>query len=259
MNKQIISMTAVAAMAGAALAVESKNVVGFNTDTTGDGCNFYSPAFVAVGYDTVDIQQIVLDDGGAGSIGWGTEDFSIWAGAPDAVAGSGFIYWDASMDPAGEALTCYWGDGSCAKATYAIAAGQGVVIGCAADLDIKVVGQVPEAQQISFTTVDGCNFTGNPFPAEIDIQDIAISDGGAGSIGWGTEDFSIWQGAPDAVAGSGFIYWDASMDPAGEALTYYWGDGSCAKATYAIAPGQGVVIGCGADLDVTIDPPYAAL
>ena len=112
--------------------------MGFNTDTTGDGFDFYSPAFVAVGYDTVDIQQIILDDGGAQSIGWGAEDFAIWQGGPDLVAGSTFLYYDPTMDPAGEALTYYWGDDVGAKATYSIAAGQGVIINCAGDLDVTI-------------------------------------------------------------------------------------------------------------------------
>ncbi len=133
------------------------------------------------------------------------------------------------------------------------------MVECSAGLDVTLPGQVPPASAVQFTTIDGSNFTGNPFPEEIDIQAIAISDGDAGTIGWGTENFSIWEGLPSVVVGSGFVYWDSSMDPAGEATSYYWGDGSCAKATYAIAPGQGVVVECPADLDISISPPYNSL
>ncbi len=127
-----------AAVAAGAMAVESANVVGVTTSTTGDGSNFITIPFNDVGYNTADIQQIKLSDGGAGTIGWGTENFSIWEGLPSVVVGSGFVYWDSSMDPAGEATSYYWGDGSCAKATYAIAPGQGVVVECPADLDISI-------------------------------------------------------------------------------------------------------------------------
>ena len=212
--------------------------------------------FNAVGYNTADIQQIGISDDGAGGIGWGTENFSIWEGLPSIVVGSSFVYWDSSMDPAGEATTYYWGDGSGAKASFSIAPGQGIVVNCAADLAFNTAGDVP-ATTVSFTTVADNNFTGNPFPAPIDIQAIAIDDAGAGGIGWGTENFSVWEGLPSIVVGSSFVYWDPSMDPAGEATTYYWGDGSGNKATYSIPAGQGVVINCAADLTISIAPPYS--
>jgi hypothetical protein len=53
MNKQLISMTAVAAMAGAALAVESKNVVGFQENTANaSGNTMMAPTFLTVGSET---------------------------------------------------------------------------------------------------------------------------------------------------------------------------------------------------------------
>lgn len=231
-------------------------IVGYTGSTTGADNNFVTIPFNAIGFNTSDIQQIKLDDGGAGTIGWGTENFSIWEGAPTVVDGAGFFYLDPSMDPSGIATTYYWGDDSSAKATFSIAPGQGVVVNCAANLSINTSGEVP-AEQVIFTTVAENNFTGNPFPQAIDIQAIKISDGGAGTIGWGTENFSIWEGAPTVVDGSGFFYLDPSMDPTGTATTYYWGDDSSSKVTYSINPNQGVVINCAADLTVTIDPPYS--
>ena len=212
--------------------------------------------FNAVGFNTSDIQQIALSDGGAGSIGWGTENFSIWEGLPTTAEGSAFTYYDPSIDPTGEATDYYWGDATGAKANFSIAPGQGVVVNCAADLSFNTSGQVPE-ETITFTTIAENNFTGNPFPSAIDIQAIKISDGGAGSIGWGTENFSVWEGLPTTAEGSAFTYYDPSIDPAGEATDYYWGDATGAAATYNIPAGQGVVINCGADLEVTITPPYS--
>ena len=237
-------------------AIESANTVGYTGSTSGADNNFITVPFNAVGYNTADIQQIGISDGGAGGIGWGTENFSIWEGVPTVVDGSGFFYWDPSMDPNAEATTYYWGDGSCAKASFSVAPGQGVVVNCAADLQFTTAGDVPSGK-IEFTSVADNNFTGNPFPSPIDIQAISISDDNQGTIGWGTENFSIWEGVPTVVDGSGFFYWDASMDPTAEATTYYWGDGSCAKATYSIPAGQGVVINCAADLKISIEPPYS--
>ena len=90
-----------------------------------------------------------------------------------------------------------------------------------------------------------------------DIQQIKISDGGAGGIGWGTETFELWAGAPDVVAGSGAIYYDPSMDPNGEETDYYWADAEGNRLSYSIPVGQAFVINMPADLDVTITPPYS--
>ena len=212
--------------------------------------------FTGIGYNTADIQQIKLSDGGAGGIGFGTEMFSVWEGAPSAVEGSGFFYYDPSMDPLGEETDYYWSDAGGNRASFSIDKGQGVVINCAADLEIKTLGEVPSTNQVGFTTIADNNFTGNPFAAPIDIQAIKISDDGAGGIGFGTEMFSVWEGAPSAVEGSGFFYYDPSMDPLGVETDYYWSDAGGNRATYPILVGQGVVINCAADLTITIDAPY---
>ena len=213
-------------------AIQSENVVGYTTDDTGANNNFITAPFFSVGYTTTDIQDIKISDGGAGLIGWGTENFSIWEGLPTLAAGSEFTYTDPSMDPAGEATDYYWGDAEYNKASYSIAPGQGVVIdmgGDGAGLSISTAGQVP-TEAVTFTAIANNNFTGNPFPAAIDIQNIKISDNNAGLIGWGAENFSIWEGLPTLAAGSEFSYIDPSMDPAGKATDYYWGDAEYNKA-----------------------------
>ena len=232
------------------------SIVGYTGSTTGAENNFRVIPFNAVGFNTSDIQQIKISDGGAGTIGWGTENFSIWEGAPTVVEGVGFFYYDPSMDPNGEASDYYWGDNVGNRASFSIAPGQGVVVNCSEGLSFVTSGEVA-TKPATLKTVAENNFTGNPFPAAIDIQAIKIDDGGAGTIGWGTENFSIWEGAPTLVEGVGFFYYDPSMDPTGEATNYYWGDNVGNKATYPIPAGQGVVINCAADLTITIDPPYS--
>ena len=125
--------------AGIAVAdVTSSNTVGYNKSTTGADTNFCTVPFFSIGYNTSDIQLITLDDGNAGTIGWGTENFSIWEGVPTVKEGSYFLFLDPSMDPTQKATTYYWGDDAGNKATYSIAAGQGVVINCAADLTVTI-------------------------------------------------------------------------------------------------------------------------
>ena len=230
--------------------------MGYAGSTTGADNNFVTVPFSTVGYNTADIQSIKISDGGAGSIGWGGETFDIWEGLPTLVADAGFFYYDKTMDPNGVEKDYYWGDSDGNRAQYSVAAGQGVVINCAADLAVSTSGQVPK-NQVKFTSIADNNFTGNPFPSAIDIQSIKLSDGGAGGIGWGGETFDIWEGLPTLVADAGFFYYDKSMDPNGVETGYYWGDSDCNKASYSIAPGRGVVINCAEGLAVTIDPPYS--
>ena len=254
--KKLMFTAAAALCATVGLAIESANTVGYTGSTSGADNNFITVPFNAVGYNTSDIQQIGISDGGAGTIGWGTETFDIWEGLPTVRQGAGFFYWDASMDLSGEATTYYWGDGDGNKASFSIAPGQGVVVNCAEDLTFNTAGDVPMST-VSFTSIADNNFTGNPFPTAIDIQAISISDGDQGTIGWGTETFDIWEGLPTVRQGAGFFYWDASMDLSGEATTYYWGDGDGNKATYSLPAGQGVVINCAEDLTISIEPPYS--
>ena len=256
MKKLMFAAAVAAGLVAFGDGLESANTVGYNSATSGADNNFITVPFNAVGYNTADIQQIGISDGGNGGIGWGSETFSIWAGVPTTVDGSDFFYYDPSMDVSGESTTYYWGDSSGAKATFSIAPGQGVVVNSSADLTFMTSGDVPMGQ-VSFTTIADNNFTGNPFPQTIDIQAISISDGGNGGIGWGSETFSIWEGVPTTRSGSDFFYYDPSMDVSGTATTYYWGDSSGAKAVYPIAAGQGVVINCAADLTISIEPPYS--
>ena len=129
---------AVVATCGAALAVESANIVGYSGNTTGSDHNFRVVPFNAVGYNTSAIQQIKISDGGQQSIGWLAETFSIGEGVPTVVEGSDFYYLDPSMDMSGAATDYYWGDGDGNKATYSIPAGQGVVINCGEGLTVTI-------------------------------------------------------------------------------------------------------------------------
>ena len=244
-------------MCGSLLAVESANIVGYaSAPESVEQFNFLSIGFNSIGYNTCDIQQIKISDGGAGSIGWGTENFALWAGAPDVVAGSGAIYYDPSIDPNAKETDYYWGDAEGNRVSFSIEPGQGVVIDMPEGLSVQMAGQV-SASNAEMTSVEQFNFLANPFAAPIDIQNIKISDGGASSIGWGTENFALWAGAPDVVAGSGAIYYDPSIDPNGKETDYYWGDAEGNKLTYSIPVGQAFVIDMPADLTVTITPPYS--
>ena len=236
--------------------ITSPNVVGYTGGTTGADNNFVTIPFSAIGYNTSDIQQIKISDGGAGGIGFGTEMFSVWEGVPTVVENSEFYFWDPMYDATATETSYYWGDAEGVKAAFSLAPGQAVVINCPSDLSITTSGQVP-TNKVEFTSIADNNFTGNPFPSAIDIQAIKINDGGAGGIGFGTEMFSVWEGVPTVVENSEFYYWDPMYDTTGTETTYYWGNAEGTKVTFSIPANQGVVINCAADLTITIDPPYS--
>ena len=138
MKKLMFVATAVLMGGVCSEAIESQNVVGYAGDSTGESNNFLTVPFASIGFNTSDIQQIKISDNGAGTIGWGTELFSVWEGVPTVVDGSEFLYTDPSMDPLGEATDYYWGDYSGAKVAFPINTGKGVVIDCAAGLSVTI-------------------------------------------------------------------------------------------------------------------------
>ena len=232
----------------------AESIVGYQTGVTGKDNNFVVIPFLTAGHNTADIQSIKISDDGAGSIGWGGELFSIWEGVPTVVANSEYFYCDSSLDLTGEAKDYYWGDAAGNKVAFSVDNGQGVVVNCASDLKITTSGQV-SGEKVTFTTTKDNNFTGNPFPMSIDIQSIKISDDGAGSIGWGGELFSIWEGVPTVLANSEYFYCDSSLDVSGNETDFYWGDAAGNKVAYPISAGKGVVINCAEGLTVTIESP----
>ena len=138
MKKSMLAIAALSAAVGIQAEITSPNVVGYTGGTTGADNNFVTIPFSAIGYNTSDIQQIKISDGGAGGIGFGTEMFSVWEGVPTVVENSEFYYWDPMYDTTGTETTYYWGNAEGTKVTFSIPANQGVVINCAADLTITI-------------------------------------------------------------------------------------------------------------------------
>lgn len=126
-SRWLVSASA-AAVAAASMAattsVQSSNVVGYDNSLTGGPANTFAGAsFVAVGYNTADIQSIQIP-----GAEWDDVLFSIWEGVPTVRANSEFTYTDASNDPSGEMETAYWCDSDYNPVSYSIAPGQGFVL-----------------------------------------------------------------------------------------------------------------------------------
>ena len=139
------------------------------------------------------------------------------------------------------------------EAAFSIPEGQAVVINATEGISIQNAGQVP-VEKVSFTTVEQNNFTGNPFPAAIDVKNIKL----IGSTGYGTEFFNVWEGLPTAVEGVNFVWIGTDWDESGLATAGYWMDmGTGLEAEYTIQPNQGVVINAPAGITVEIEPSYS--
>ena len=83
------------------------NLVGYFGKDAEVNFNWYAPQFTSIGKTTTDINAIQLDDGGAGMVGWGDVlQIAGPLGSPAAV----YMYYDKSMNPAGEAAGNFWGD-----------------------------------------------------------------------------------------------------------------------------------------------------
>ena len=251
--KKLIALAAVAACGAAIAAVESPNIVGYNNTAARANLNWYSPVFRSVGYNTTDINDIQLNDGGAGTVGWGD---SMQIVGPLGSASEMYAYWDKSMNPAGEDAGNFWSDGSMNPVDIAFDEGDGIAIDNmnALTFSIANAGQVPDGD-VSFPARANLNWSGNPFPVAININAIQLDDGGAGTVGWGD---SMQIVGPLGSASEMYAYWDKSMNPAGEDAGNFWSDGSMNPVTLSLDPGAGFAIDNmnGLTFNIKIACPY---
>ena len=239
-----------AAVAFQAKAIESANIVGYNNTAARANFNWYAPCFRSLGCNTTDINDIQLDDSGAGVVGWGD---SMQIVGPLGNASEAYSYWDPVMDPNGEATTRYWGNDACEPVDVSFDEGEGLAIDNANgyEFDIVGAGQV-STNHVSFPAHENFNWSGNPFPVLISINAIQLDDDGAGIVGWGD---SMQIVGPLGNASEAYSYWDPTMDPNGEATTRYWGNDACEPVDVSLAPGAGFAIdnANGNQFNITID------
>ena len=218
-----------------------------NGEIKASGNNFVTTPFADVGYNTTDIQNIKL----VGSQGYMGETFAIWEGVPSVVADTEFAWMGTEWDENGIATKGMWATYGGEEAAFSIPAGQAVTIFADPGIGIENAGQVP-LEKVEFTLAEGNNFTGNPFPAKIDIQNIKI----VGSQGYMGETFAIWEGVPSVVADTEFAWMGTEWDENGIATKGMWATYGGEEATFTIDPYQGCVIFGAAGLKVEITPSY---
>ena len=233
--------------------VESANVVGYTTKAAGANLNWYAPQFFTVGANTTDINDIKLDDGGTGTVGWGD---SMQIVGPLGNPSEMYFYWDPSSDPTGAATGYYWGDDAGNAVAVSFDAGDGIAIDNMNGLAFALnnAGDVP-TEDVSFTASANLNWTGNPFPEAINLNAVTLDDGGAGTVGWGD---SMQIVGPLGNPSEMYFYWDSSSDPTGTATGYYWGDDAGNAVDVTLKPGDGFAIDNmnGLTFDIKIACPY---
>ena len=234
-------------MAASAFAVDSANVVGYASANVASYFNFYTPQFFDVGFNTTSIQNINLFDGGTGVVGAGDSMQIV-----DPLGGplAAYMYWNRAYF-GGTGL--YWSDETMADADVSFDQGDGFTIDNANSLEfaVRTSGDVP-TNSMSFAAAAFFNWTGNPFPVSISIQDVKLTDGGTGVVGAG-DSMQIVDplGGPLAA----YMYWNRAYFGG---TGFYWSDETMADAEVTFAPGQGFTIdnANGLTFDIAIDLPY---
>ena len=233
--------------------VESNNIVGYTTKAAGANLNWYAPQFFTVGCNTTDINDIRLDDGGAGMVGYGD---SMQIVGPLGNATEMYSYWIAAMDPTETATDCYWANEEMVPVNVSFDAGDGIAVDNGAELayNINNAGDVP-TNDVSFVAREGLNWSGNPFPAAIDISAISLDDGDAGMVGYGD---SMQIVGPLGNATEMYSYWIAAMDPTETATGCYWADEEMKPVKVTLNPGDGFAIdnASGLAFSIKIACPY---
>jgi hypothetical protein len=201
--KKLITAVAVLAIAGAVMAAESQNIVGYAKKALG-ASNFLmvSPQFQGSASSTP-----------LGDAFSGMNDQSVvftWNGSvyTKYTYFAGFGWFNESFQSAD---------------AVPLAAGDGLWLsGASSPVDVLMLGEVPQAASITINLVAGFNMVANPYPVELtlgDLPDVSLSDQDViftwdgstytkytyfAGFGWFNESFQSADGVPVAV---GDAFW----------------------------------------------------
>ena len=230
------------------------NLVGYNTKAAEANLNYYAPQFTSVGGNTVDIQDISLTDE-MGMVGYG--DIMQIAG-PLGSPMANYAYWASYMDPTFTVTKdFYWAneDLTPANVSFDKADGIGIDNSNSMEYDIGNAGEVIVGD-ITIQASGNLNWLGNPFSANISIQDIELKDE-AGMVGYG----DIMQLAgPLGSPMANYAYWASYMDPTFTVTKdFYWANEDLTPADKTFAPGEGFAIdnSNSMEYDIVIKCPYS--
>lgn len=239
--KKLMFVAAVAAgMVAFGDAIESANVVGYNTKTSNAGFTFYVPQFKDVGSNSgVNIQNIKLGDG---ATSW-ADNLQIMD--DDSVAQTMYVY--ATADESGFDEDGWVNEEVTDLADVVLTPGQSVLIATSAEISILNSGEVATANTV-VSSVAGFNSLGNNSPSPINIQDVKL---GAGATSWND---NIQFLDTDSVAQTMYVY--ATADESGFDEDGWVNEDVTDLADVTIQPGEGFLVAT-ANSGVSITLPAA--
>jgi hypothetical protein len=230
MKKLVTAFALCAAIS--AMAVESENVVGYQTVTCAQGFTVFTPTFLTVGGTPYTFKDI------SGTMEW-YDNLQFF----DSYGDVNFTaYWQTVDTAPGGIAGWYDGDGN-ALANTVIPAGQGFFISLANAGSITVKGEV-NTSNVTVTSVEGFKVMGNCMPAGVKYGDLVCT-----GIAWydNLQFFDIY-GDVNFTA-----YWQTVDTAPGGIAGWYDGDGN-ALANTVIPAGQGFFLST-ASAGVTIQIP----
>ena len=158
------------------MAIESANVVGYQTVSTRLGYNYLTPTFRNVSGNPINIQELQLDSSvgpleanlqfladnsaSASYYAWLSADMAVAFGGVEGKGG-----WFLEDDELGFVLP---------KSDVTLNPGDSVQIDAAEGKVITFSGQVSDADLAYYPTRAGYNYVGNAFPVAVDIQSIQL-------------------------------------------------------------------------------------
>ena len=224
MKKLMFGLTA--AVAVGAMAVESANVVGYETrNLTANEQVINGANFVTVGEDAMDIQSITMD----GAAGNGDAMIWWWNTATGKYDAKAYWYTELYADEEGETTLGYagWGDLEYwMPVTKTFAPGEAFWIQAGLNTSFTIAGEVLQSEAeyvgIDLTANEQIQVT-NPFPnGTLDLQSIKMDD----KVGNGDAMIWWWNTATGKYDARAYWYTELYADEEGETTLGYagWGD-----------------------------------
>ena len=209
---------------------------------------------MTVGCNTIDIQDIELKDT-EGMIGYGD---SLQIVGPLGSAKEMYSYWGSYMDETSSIKKdFYWANDDFTPAVVSLDRADGIAIDNmnSMDFDLSNAGEVV-AEDITVPAEANLNWLGNPFSANISIQDIELKDTD-GMVGYGD---SLQIVGPLGSAKEMYSYWGSYMDTTSTVTKdFYWANDDFSPVEMTLKPGDGFAIDNMNSMvfDIVIKCPYS--
>lgn len=219
MKKMILGFTA-ALLSGAVMAIESANIVGYQTkEVVSGGFNYVTPTFLPMTGTAVDIQNIKLGEGASDY----ADNIQIWDEGGVTIANYFWVegaWYDENFDNPVEGVT--------------VKSGTSFVIECMEDTSVTFAGTVADSD-IEVPSVTGFTMVGNASPVDVNVQDIKLGEGASDYA----DNIQIWDEGGVTIANYFWVdgaWYDENFDNPVEGITIKAGQGFVVEAMELATP-----------------------